>query len=207
MSMDQAWSKLRPAIACRRNGSCLRAGANHYQWEKVSLRVPTMRNMQKNASGCLLGLTLIAAACALPFSSAGASGAKKFSIAYLHLHPCALITQSQVAAAVGASMGAAQSSPNKFSGSCNYTSTSTTGVPVSVGYEFVPGSVASNEAQGAFQKPIIKEKSVGHDAVCSGGQAVFLSVVGGNNAYNLSLAVPSCAVGVALAKDAIAHLS
>jgi hypothetical protein len=137
--------------------------------------------------------------------AAGASGPKTQSLSYFNVHPCALITQKQAATIFGQPMGAGQSSPSSYGGSCSYSTTGTDAT-ANVNYGFKPGSIAEVKSEHAFHGALTKEKSLGHNAICN-SDSVFVDVgSAGGSAYNLSIAAGTCAYGVAFAKDALAHL-
>ena len=112
-------------------------------------------------------LTLSAAAVAVPFGAAGASGPKKQTLGYYNLHPCSLITQSQVQSVFGKSVGPGRAIPSKHIGGspagakCEYSSIAGS---IDLSYSFEQGTAASEKA--FTPGPYVNEPSVGHKAFC-----------------------------------------
>ena len=163
-------------------------------------------NFRGNKSTKAVLLLLVCSSVVVaPLSSAGASTKKK-SVSYFTLHPCALIPRAEVESLfAGAPMSPGQASPSAFGGSCAYTTTGTNAA-ANPNYAFNAGSAKS--VRKYVEKPLTAEKSVGHNAYCSGNGGLYADAGNLKGApENLNIAAGNCAADVKFAKAAFTHLS
>ena len=172
-------------------------------------------NFRGNKSTKAVLLLLVCSSVVVaPLSSAGASTKKK-SVSYFTLHPCALIPRAEVESLfAGAPMSPGQASPSAFGGSCAYTTTGTNAA-ANLNYAFNAGSaksvrkyVETRAVASALDRPLTAEKSVGHNAYCSGNGGLYADAGNLKGApENLNIAAGNCAADVKFAKAAFTHLS
>jgi Protein of unknown function (DUF3558) len=165
----------------------------------------TLNFRGNRAAKALLFVLVGASAVVAPLSSAGAS-TKKHPASYFTLHPCALIPRAEVVTIfAGAPMAPGQASPNAYGGSCAYTTTGTD-PDDNVNYSFSAGTASS--VRKFVKTPLTPEKSVGHNAYCSGNGGLYADAgtIKGAPAH-LIMAAGTCAADVKFAKAAFAHLS
>ena len=178
-------------------------GAGVRAWARPSMRL-------------IAGMALCVAITTFPFGTvAGASTPTKALFAYYNLHPCMLVTQSQVKNVFRVPVGPGQATPSRTGGGqCRYDTKGplANGDLGTIVYGFSQGTAVSEKYYnpgGSF----VNEPSVGHGAFCEvkgtdvGSLYANVGTYGGSS-QNLNFGGDnSCADSVKFAKDAFAHLA
>jgi hypothetical protein len=174
--------------------------------------------MLERAPYFVVALLCVGLMLAIPLGNAGASkrghskvaaksaGSTK-SAGYYSEHPCALITQRQVESEFGVPFGSGQATPSAGLGSCEYDSTTPSGV-YSNGRDIVFSFLGSSAAFSSGGGKIHKLPSLGHGAFCdaNGNLEADVPDIEGLPEHLEIQNAGTCAQLASLARDAFARL-
>jgi hypothetical protein len=154
-----------------------------------------------------LALVIVASGVGLSGGVASAKSGK--SLSYFIGHPCALITQAQVAAVFGAAMK--PGNPNVIPDGlhCTYAATSTAAQTAgkNVSYGFTPDSSPAS-VKASMPDKQSQARLSGRMAYCNRVGTVAIYVGSANDeGYQLALSADSCRDSFKLARLALAHIS